>query len=743
MRSLITHLAGMAPEKLGDLIARRPEVLLPPEPATMTELADRLSAAPLIGVALLGLSRPELQIAEALAALGDGCDRAELAAALGVATDDADLDATLVRLGEVAIAWPDGDRLRTVPLGHVWPCPLGLGAPLSALLAEQRADDLRRIARTLGVPAGTQKAVMVRNLSAWLADGANVRKISATAPADTQELLHQLAWEGPYLDEPTYRYGRRTGPAQWAVEHALIHVGTHWGAPLQMPCEVALALRGPDYRLPFDPAPPSAPTRLVDGESVERESASAAATALARMVNLLEECGRTPVAPLKTGGVGVRELRRLAKAIGDSADHVRLWLELAMSTGLLAPTEAGLLPTEQYDAWCDQQPAEQLTGLLVGWLSSEGAPLHQPAGAGQPAPALVQPADSAAIPLVRATVLNVSAELPPGVAAADVQAVITLTRWRNPLLLDHLDDTTGLVDGVWREAQLLGAVAHGAVTDLGRALAADQPEQLATVLGRLLPPAEETVLLQADLTAVVVGTPSRTLTALLDAAADRETRGGASTWRFTPASVRRALDAGSSETELLTALRDRAAGARVPQPLAYLISDTARRHGAIRVRPVACCLRSDDPVLLKEILHARSLSTLGLTLLAPTVLASTAPIAETLAALRNAGYAPVGERPDGTVAVERPTRQRAVPLPGAPDVVTTLLSRPGSPHPGALDELFADLFDNVDETDPLGMDLIPAQPGPLTTSEPADLARRLLSNVVARDALRGGEFIAN
>ncbi|MBM0239316.1 helicase-associated domain-containing protein [Micromonospora sp. ATA32] len=585
MRSLITHLAGLTPEQLGGLIARRPEALLPPEPATMTELAERLSAPHLIGVALLGLSRPELQIAEALAALGDGCDRAELAAALGVATDDADLDATLVGLGEVAVAWLDGDRLRTVPLGHVWPCPLGLGAPLSAVLAKQRAEDLRRIARTLGVPVGTQKAVTVRNLSAWLADGANVREISATAPADTRELLHQLAWEGPYLDEPLYLYGRRKGPVQWAVEHGLIHVAAHWGAPLQMPCEVALALRGADYRLSFDPVPPSAPTAQVDGKAVERESASASGTALARMVNLLEECGRMPVAPLKTGGVGVRELRRLAKAIGDSAEHVRLWLELGMTTGLLAPTEAGLLPTEAYDAWSDQQPAEQLTGLLAGWLSSEGAPLHQPAGAGQPVPALVRTADSAAMPLLRAAVLGVSAGLPPGAAAVDVEAVISLARWRNPLLVDHLEDTTGLVGGVWWEAQLLGAVAHGALSDLGRALAADQPQQLAAVLDRLLPPAEETVLLQADLTAVVVGTPSRTLAALLDAAADREARGGASTWRFSPASVRRALDAGGSESELLTALRDRATGARVPQPLEYLINDTARRHGAIRVRP--------------------------------------------------------------------------------------------------------------------------------------------------------------
>ena len=54
---------------------------------------------------------------------------------------------------------------------------------------------------------------------------------------------------------------------------------------------------------------------------------------------------------------------------------------------------------------------------------------------------------------------------------------------------------------------------------------------------------QRTVRLQADLTAVVTGTPSADLTALLDDAADAETRGTAYTWRFSPASVRRALDA--------------------------------------------------------------------------------------------------------------------------------------------------------------------------------------------------------
>jgi hypothetical protein len=93
--------------------------------------------------------------------------------------------------------------------------------------------------------------------------------------------------------------------------------------------------------------------------------------------------------------------------------------------------------------------------------------------------------------------------------------------------------------------------------------------------------------------------------------------------------------------------------------LTYLIGDVARRHGAVRVRSIGCVLRADDPALLAEIASVRALSGLGLTILAPTVLASAKPADETLDALRAAGYAPVGESADGTVRVQQAPRHRA------------------------------------------------------------------------------------
>ncbi|NEC50156.1 helicase-associated domain-containing protein, partial [Actinospica acidiphila] len=86
------------------------------------------------------------------------------------------------------------------------------------------------------------------------------------------------------------------------------------------------------------------------------------------------------------------------------------------------------------------------------------------------------------------------------------------------------------------------------------------------------------VLLQADLTAVAPGPLERPLADMLGVLADVESKGGATVYRFTPASVRRALDAGRSAADLHAFL---AAHSRtpVPQPLAYLVDDVARRHG--------------------------------------------------------------------------------------------------------------------------------------------------------------------
>jgi hypothetical protein len=124
-------------------------------------------------------------------------------------------------------------------------------------------------------------------------------------------------------------------------------------------------------------------------------------------------------------------------------------------------------------------------------------------------------------------------------ALADPCEVVAELVWRLPAVHNALGTAAAI-----REAEALGLIASGALTGLGRALLAD--DGMADAADRLIPPSTGKARLQADLTAVVSGLPSAELSALLDLTADADERDTASVWRFSPASVRRALDQGAT-----------------------------------------------------------------------------------------------------------------------------------------------------------------------------------------------------
>ncbi|MFD4377763.1 helicase-associated domain-containing protein, partial [Streptomyces sp. NPDC058527] len=249
------------------------------------------------------------------------------------------------------------------------------------------------------------------------------------------------------------------------------------------------------------------------------------------------------------------------------------------------------------------------------------------------------------------------------------------------------------------DAELLGITGRGALSTPARALlnlplteaaapAAEgggvevevAAERAAELLEPLLPHAVDHVLLQADLTAVAPGPLLRPLADALAVLADVESKGGATVYRFTPGSVRRALDTGRSASDLHAFL---AAHARtpVPQPLAYLIDDVARKHGHLRIGAASAYVRCDDDALLGEILADRRSAPLRLRRLAPTVLAAQTDPKSLLEGLRAMGYAPAAESAEGDVLITRadahrtPPRTAPAPVPdGPPTPDTTLLT---------------------------------------------------------------------
>ncbi|HEY3009891.1 MAG TPA: helicase C-terminal domain-containing protein [Micromonosporaceae bacterium] len=657
---LARWLATLDAAGLAEVLVRRPDAASPP-PGSLGELAARLQEAHSVDAVLATLPLPAVQLVEAAQALGGpAIMRQALAEAVGRTADDPDLEAALHVLAQRALVWPDAEgRLRMA--GALWSAferPLGLGPPAELLLDAAPSAEIRDIARRLGLTADRTRGAVVEAVRRWLSDADAVRAVVAEAPAATRALLREMALHGPTMEAPQLfsPVGRRSTPElTWAVERGLL-VWDGW-QHAQMPYEVGLALRGADWHAPFDPRPPAMEPLEVDPAAVAQEAAAAAASAVAHLSALLDSCAGTPIALLKAGGVGARELRRLEKATGADEAVLRLLIEVAHAAGLLAVSGEVVLPTEAYDDWRAAEPADRLVPLLGAWRRLPTSTLMAPVLGGPTAP--LRRESVGASPDLRPHLLRLLDELPEGTALATPAAAVALLRWRAPLLVEADELGEMQADAAWHEAGLLGVVAHGALSPLGRAL--HDEAALRAAAAELLPDSVGEALFQADLTAVVPGSPAASLAALLDSAADRESGGTAATWRFGSASVRRALDGGYAVAELLAQLRKVAVGGTLPQPLEYLIADVARRHGAVRVRPVGCVLRAEDPALLAEIAGMRALRPLRLTLLAPTVLASAGSVKDTLAALRTAGFAPVREDADGAAVLERAPVHRAPP----------------------------------------------------------------------------------
>jgi Helicase conserved C-terminal domain len=648
--TLARWLGTLTPEALGGLLSRRPEALAPPSPRDLADLAGRLQGRQGVLRAYEAMTLPAVQLVEVVLAFQCG-SRAELAGLVG----EDGLDDVLRLLADYALVWEFEGRLALAgELASAHVRPLRLGPGMATLLDHWTPAELRGLAAALGLEVPASKREVVRELADRFADGDWVRSLAASAPTGAEALLDRLTWQNPgWIAEPPPDEDAPEPPKveaeKWLVQHGLLHVDNL--RLLTMPREVAVALRGPGWRPPFDHRRPRPRLVALAPEAIAGEAAAAASTLVDQVTAVL--CSGS-IARLKAGGVGTREQRRLARLIGADETTTRLAVDLARGAGLLAGVADEMLPTDQFDDWLSAEPADRLLPLLAAWLGLQTVPLADATAAAPEIPGRIT-VD------VRTVLLGVAKGLPDGQGIADAADLEEAVRWQAPRLTGYRENIRDYIRPLWTEAARLGLVAHGALSPLGRALLDMDSDALAAAARDLLEHATATAIFQADLTAVVAGPPGGQLCALLDGAADRESRGAASTWRFSAGSVRRALDAGYSADELLGRLRAVAADSDLPQPLEYLVRDAARRHGEIRVRGVSCVLRAADPALLTELLSCRALSGLGLTALAPTVLASAARPAETLAALRSAGYAPVGEDSSGVALIEKAERRRARP----------------------------------------------------------------------------------
>ncbi|MBS4727472.1 helicase-associated domain-containing protein [Mycobacterium sp. SM1] len=418
---------------------------------------------------------------------------------------------------------------------------------------------------------------------------------------------------------------------------------------------------------------------------VDAAAAGAVIDLLRELDVVLENLGAAPVAALRSGGLGVREVRRLAKAIGIGDARLGLILEVAAAAGLIAcgtpdprPLDGRRLeesywaPTVAADRFAEAPTADRWRLLARAWLDLPARPglIGTRGPDAKPYGALSDSVYSTAAPLDRRLLLSMLAELPAGVGVDTISASKALV-WRRPRWSARLQP--GPVADLLDEAHRLGLVGRGAISTPGRALLADDSDDAAvTAMAQALPRPITHFLVQADLTVVVPGPLERRVAQELAAVATVESAGTAMVYRVSEQSIRHALDIGKT-AESLHALFERHSKTPVPQGLTYLIDDVARRHGQLRIGAVASFVRCDDPALLAAAVTSLT-ERLHLRVLAPTVAVSPAPVAEVLGALRGAGFAPAAEDSSGAIVdirsrgarITTPQRRRAPRLTPRP-----------------------------------------------------------------------------
>ncbi|WP_097935802.1 MULTISPECIES: helicase C-terminal domain-containing protein [unclassified Streptomyces] len=701
-RTLAEALRARGDESLAGLLRARPD-LLNPVPNDITQLATRAGTRASVVRALEHLDRFALQTAEALAVApdpapydtllslltGDGLDDGDQRDDAGAAITAA-LPGALSTLREQAMVWGEDDRLRLVRTARELlapspqhPSPTGLGPTVSEATAGMSPGRLQEILAATGLPATHDPVSAVAALAALFTDRTRMAELLDTAPVEALSVLDRLVWGPPYGEVTP----NPTPPVKWLRDRGLLlPVSTR---TVVLPREAALHLRaGRAHRVP-EPVPPVVEAAAErDPQAVDRAAAGQAFTALSTIEELLKLWNGGGPAILRAGGLSVRELKRAANSLDVTEPIAAFWIELAYGAGLLAtdgePDER-YAPTPASDEWLDLSAEDRWTHLATAWLAATRTPglVGGQDAKGRALSALGPELDRSAAPDVRRRVLALFAELPPG-TAPDAETLLRRLRWERPLRGGATPPAaTGPGEGadlrsrlaLWtlNEAELLGITGRGALSSQARALLDEGPDAAAARLAPLIPEPLDHVLLQADLTAVAPGPLERPLAETLSVLADVESKGGATVYRFTPGSVRRALDAGQAAADLHAFL---AAHSRtpVPQPLSYLIDDVARRHGHLRIGSASAYVRCDDEAVLNEILADRRSTGLRLRRLAPTVLASQADPGSLLEALRDMGYAPAAESAEGDVLITRagarrtPPRTPPAPVPEGPPV---------------------------------------------------------------------------
>jgi hypothetical protein len=605
IRSYADYLRALDDAALISIFTHRPD-LVTPVPPDIASLAIRASSAPSLARAVDGLNKWQLQILEICAVLNEPFTDKDV-----VSLSSKSALFVLPALVDRALIYQDKDGYRTPSnlrevLGNE---VAGLGPASLAPLKMKKLDE---------------------------------------APAAAKKVLEAMLW-GPPRGSITDLKKPSAG-VKWLLEEKFLIPFSQ--QTVVLPREVAIYLRGNKVHRELESEPLKVTGAARDARNTQLAAISNITTFLRWTEEVLNFWAQEPASALRSGGVGVRDLKELSLHLGVDETCAAFIAEVSYLAGLLTiDADDKVLPTHQFDIWLTQNAAARWQLLASAWLiTSRMSGLVGKEGQKNVAP-LGPELDRSLAASTRRLVLNLLQE--NSNIAPDLDSIYLAAQWLAPskrsggLQRDYVSWTL-------REAEWLGITGQGQISSYGIDFLDGGANE--SIIDDL-PKSVDHILIQGDNTAIAPGPLEHEVAQELALIADVESRGGATVFRFSEGSIRRGLDHGRTGDEISKFLA-KTSKTPMPQPLDYLIADVAKKHGKLRVGNTASFIRCEDAALITQILSDKRLEILALRRIAPEVLICGHDAAEAMNVLRSCGYLPAGEDSRG-ILLSGPRIQRA------------------------------------------------------------------------------------
>ena len=606
------ELRSRSDDDLATIFKLRPD-LVTPVPNDFSALAARASSTPSLVRALDSLNLWHYQIVEAACALPEPFKKSELVAVTSEETAFA-----LDHLWQMGLLYKEGNNYRTP-------------TNLKLLIGDE--------------PAG------LGPISVKKFDFATLKQI----PKAAQEVLAKLTWGPPRGQIANIKKpGNAIG---WLLENnVLVAIDSHTVA---LPREIAIKLRGGKIHREMLSNAANLKGKKVDQKQVDLAAVANISTILRWCEELLHNLSDEPPTALRTGGLGVRDLKRIAEHLGVDETCAGFVAELCYLGGLVVvDSDDQILPTSAFDIWLSKSAEERWFSLAVLWLDTSRASGLIGKGGDKNIAPLGPELDRAGVSLIRRTTLKVLLDNPQ--ISPEITSMQEIIKWCNPQRANN-----EFVEWNLREAEWLGITGQGVISTFGLNLLTEK-EDLG--IQSALPKPVDHILIQADNSAVAPGPLTPELASEMGTIADIESRGGATVYRFSEGSIRRGLDHGKTGDQIKTFL-SKISKTPMPQPLEYLIADVAKRHGRLRVGSAHSYIRCEDEGLVQQILHDKKCEHLRLRKIAPQVLVTEFELTEVIGELREYGYLPAAENAGG-VLLSQPNLRRAKSRPKPPRIIS-------------------------------------------------------------------------